>query len=732
MKNLYKYCSLLFLPVVIVLYAHSAGSPGGKSGSPGDSNATCTQCHSGTASSVSGWITTNIPAEGYTPGGSYVITATGTHAGVVKFGFELTAETSAGAKIGTFTITEPTRTQLVNVNKAVTHTQAGNVPTGNTNTWTMNWTAPASNVGQIRFYAAFNAANGNGNNTGDIIYKSNLFVDPFTPAALLSVVPNAANQGSNPTLTITGQNTSWNGNNPAVSLRNVASPAEIITATSVTVNSNTQLQANFSIPNSASPGFWDVVVDDLELSSGFSVIELVTTLVSVDPEFGEQGTNPTLTIVGQNTSWNGTNPIVTLRNVVTPSEIITASSVTVNSDTQLQANISIPMSASAGLWDVLVDDLELSSSFSVVEVVVALVSVNPNNADQGSNPTLTITGQNTSWNGTNPTVVLRNIASPSEILTATSVTVNTDTQLHADFTIPVSASAGLWDLLVDDLELSSSFSIIALVPELVSVTPDNADQGSTLPLTISGQNTHWDATTPIVRLRNVATPSEIIEATLVTVNSDLQLIADFTIPVSGSPGLWDVLVDELLLASAFTVNQLAPSLISIVPNIAVQGEIVVVTITAENTFWEGTSPVVYLEFSGGSSATIEAQTVSVVNNNLLTASFNIPLAAEVGLYDVFVNEAILQNGFTVSLYESINSVSINALHVYPNPVVDRLWLNITEPATIRLIDLNGQVVLDETFLTGLTPIMVSQYKRGVYMLDMNSVSQRKFIKLILR
>jgi hypothetical protein len=732
MRRLYKFLPIVILPAIFIFYANSAGSPGGKTGSPGDSNATCTQCHSGTASTVSGWITTNIPSEGYTPGGSYVITATGTHSGVVKFGFELTAETSAGVKIGTFTISEPTRTQLVNINKAVTHTQAGNVPTGNTNTWTMNWNAPASNVGQIRFYAAFNAANGNGNNTGDVIYKSNLFVDPFIPAALLSVVPNSANQGSNPTLTITGQSTDWNGSNPTVSLRNVATPAEIISASSVTVNSNTQLQVNFNIPISASPGFWDVVVDDLELSSAFSVIELVTTLVSVDPDFGEQGTDPTLTIVGQNTSWNGTTPVVILRNVATPSEIITASTVTVNSNTQLQANISIPMSASAGIWDVLVDDLELSSSFSVVEVVVALISVNPNNADQGSNPSLMIIGQNTSWNGTNPMVVLRNVASPSEILIATSVTVNSDSQLHADFTIPLSASPGLWDLLVDDLEHSSSFSIIALVPELVSVTPDNADQGSTLPLTISGQNTHWDATTPIVRLRNVATPTETIEATTVIVNSDSQLLADFTIPISGSPGLWDVLVDDLLLASAFTVNQLVPSLISVVPNIAIQGELVEVSITAENTFWEGTSPDVYLEFTGGSSVIIEAQSVSVVNNTLLTASFNIPLAAEVGLYDVFVNETILQNGFTVSFYESINSISNNTLQVYPNPATDRFWLNISEPTSVRLIDLNGQVVLDETFLTGLTPILVSQYKRGVYMLDINSKSQQRFIKLILR
>ena len=38
----------------------SGGSPGGKTGSPGDGGANCTQCHAGTPQPATGWINTNI------------------------------------------------------------------------------------------------------------------------------------------------------------------------------------------------------------------------------------------------------------------------------------------------------------------------------------------------------------------------------------------------------------------------------------------------------------------------------------------------------------------------------------------------------------------------------------------------------------------------------------------------------------------------------------------------
>jgi len=166
---------------------YSSGSPGGKTGSPGD-GANCTQCHTGTPQSASGWITTNIPAMGYTPGQTYTITVTGTHSGVGKFGFETTAESSGGSKKGTFIITDAVQTQLTNSNHAVTHTSAGTTPSGNSKTWTFDWTAPAAGTGNITFYAAFNAANGNGNNQGDVIYLTSTSVsEEVVPETSLTI-----------------------------------------------------------------------------------------------------------------------------------------------------------------------------------------------------------------------------------------------------------------------------------------------------------------------------------------------------------------------------------------------------------------------------------------------------------------------------------------------------------------------------------------------------------------
>ena len=153
---------------------YSSGSPGARTGSPGDGTNNCTQCHAGSPISVDGWIESNIPEAGYVGGETYTFTLTGTHEGVVRFGFEATVEDANNAKVGTITVTNATENTLVNNNHAITHKFAGTTPSGDTKTWSFDWTAPASGTGTVNIYAAFNAANGNSMTSGDKIYLSNL------------------------------------------------------------------------------------------------------------------------------------------------------------------------------------------------------------------------------------------------------------------------------------------------------------------------------------------------------------------------------------------------------------------------------------------------------------------------------------------------------------------------------------------------------------------------------
>jgi len=179
MKRIGLFALCLLSMTLVSLVPYSSGSPGGKTGSISDSK-TCTQCHSGTAVEVENWITTSMPEEGYTPGETYSITVEGTHSGVSRFGFELTAEDKSGNKKGAFIITDATQTKLVNNNKSVTHTSSGNTPSGNSKTWSFDWTAPEAGSGEITMYAALNAANGNFGTSGDVIYRTSLAITENT------------------------------------------------------------------------------------------------------------------------------------------------------------------------------------------------------------------------------------------------------------------------------------------------------------------------------------------------------------------------------------------------------------------------------------------------------------------------------------------------------------------------------------------------------------------------
>jgi hypothetical protein len=176
--------SLLFIPICIGLaiffYPTTSntkenGSPGGKTDSPMDGQ-NCTGCHGGTINSGTGTaaITTNIPVAGYVIGNTYTITLTGVQSGIIKFGFELTAE-SGNNKSGDFMITDNT-TKLVNDNNAVTHKASG-TSGSSTKSWSMDWTPTASSSGNTIFYAALMFANANSNNNGDNVFTTSLSVN---------------------------------------------------------------------------------------------------------------------------------------------------------------------------------------------------------------------------------------------------------------------------------------------------------------------------------------------------------------------------------------------------------------------------------------------------------------------------------------------------------------------------------------------------------------------------
>ncbi len=130
-------------------FAYPNGSPAGYTGSPGDNNQKCASCHGGSTTTVAGWITSNIPSEGYTAGTSYTITATVSGSG--KKGFEVSPQNITGTQLGV--LAAGSGSKLVGGTKYVTQSSAGS--SSGTKVWNFTWTAPAAGTGPVTLYGAF-------------------------------------------------------------------------------------------------------------------------------------------------------------------------------------------------------------------------------------------------------------------------------------------------------------------------------------------------------------------------------------------------------------------------------------------------------------------------------------------------------------------------------------------------------------------------------------------------
>jgi len=137
------------------LQASIYGVPPGYTGGPWDGITCATAgCHRGPVTTVSGWISTDVPSSGYLPGDTYLVTLTATRPQTTLFGFQVTAQSADGIQ-GRFLITDPVQTQFSLNDGYVTHKIAGSSGI-NQKTWSMKWVAPDPPPSDgITLYAAF-------------------------------------------------------------------------------------------------------------------------------------------------------------------------------------------------------------------------------------------------------------------------------------------------------------------------------------------------------------------------------------------------------------------------------------------------------------------------------------------------------------------------------------------------------------------------------------------------
>lgn len=198
LKHIVPLCALfafLFIGATGSAFAFSGGPLDEKTGAPNEG--TCADCHVGNDlnSPDGSLMLVDIP-ETYMPNEVYEIVVELAHANQSLWGFEITALDADSAGAGTFKIVDEANTQLstaANDKQYVKHTLAGTAQAK----WTIQWTAPDTDIGPITFYAAGNAADGKNGAVGDYIHTtSEKSTPPIPTVAGVSLESNSMAQST--------------------------------------------------------------------------------------------------------------------------------------------------------------------------------------------------------------------------------------------------------------------------------------------------------------------------------------------------------------------------------------------------------------------------------------------------------------------------------------------------------------------------------------------------------
>ena len=192
---------IIFLAMSLVVYAKVTGPEPGYTGATGDLG-TCVACHDTFHTENVGPGSVNVsggPIGGiYQPGQQYMLTITVQQANRQRYGFQLTAIDKNLNRAGSFAA--PTdETQVLAETGAggrqyIEHTELGTASFGGGHSWQVGWTAPATDVGTVRFFVAGNAANGDGTNQNDYIYTNSAITDSQRTFVGLTLNTDPANQ----------------------------------------------------------------------------------------------------------------------------------------------------------------------------------------------------------------------------------------------------------------------------------------------------------------------------------------------------------------------------------------------------------------------------------------------------------------------------------------------------------------------------------------------------------
>jgi streptogramin lyase len=432
-----------------------------------------------------------------------------------------------------------------------------------------------------------------------------LTINPAPPPAITGLKPSSGAQGTSVPVTISG--TSFL---PGATVQ-VSNPG--VTVGNVVVVSASQIAATFSIAPGAALGPANVLVTTSSGPSApavFTVIPPPPVLTSISPSSGAPGTSVPVTLTGTS--------FVTGATIAIGATGITASNVTVVGANQITATFTIAANAAAGPASVtVITSGGTSGTVTFTVVSLLLTSISPAAGVPATSVPVTLVGAGFAQGA--------QIVAGSSSVAVSNVAVVGTTKITATFTISATATPGPVSIVVVSAGVTSApvtFTIFPVPLTLISITPAYGEQGTSVPVTLTG--------TGFAVGDQISIGNSGVAASSVVVVSASQINATFLVADFAALGATPVTVNVPGgVSGPLTFTVLAPlKLTAIAPATGAQGARVPVTLTGAG-FVQGVQVSV-------ANAGVIASNVVVVSPTQITATFSIAATAVVGPANVTV------------------------------------------------------------------------------------------------
>lgn len=490
----------------------------------------------------------------------------------------------------------------------------------------------------------------------------------------------------------------------------------------------------------------------------FSNFLYAQVLTGVDPDEGMQAETLDLVISGQSTHFlQATSVSVNLQQGT--STIIMPQQLGMISDEAIQATFSFSYNNAPGIYDLRVMNeidgaLYLYDAFEITEnpLQPELVSIDPDSAAQGEVLDMIISGQNTHFQASTTTVMLKQ--GTLTILPQYNQVIS-DTGISAHFVFGIYHPLGQWDVQTHNnfdglLTLPDAFTLLPVAPPaLLGIQPAQALNGTMYTFDVYGENTHFlQASGHAAWL--MLDGSEVLNLEFVVLNN-LHLQGTIILPHVSTPGSYDLHVlnnidGEIILEDAFVLNENPedPEVLYLEPDSAYAGQAVEVNAFTQNTWFDWAVTLNTWLKKSGSFQNIYNLGTQIIGDEQLEINFAIPMDAIPGFYDLYIINNLDGQIIGDEVFYVIDTITglqepgfTTPVTVYPNPVTENLFISTGKTIRVKELSISSFtgrhfVIQDFTFYEGAPMrIDMSGVPGGLYFINMiteDKMINKKIIK----